>query len=76
MVAPDADPWREASAERYVERYLYDLDTDPHELTNLTTDPAYARVRAELRERLADRIAASGERRPVITRAPDGEDRP
>jgi arylsulfatase A-like enzyme len=69
VVAPDADPWRQAAADRYVERYLYDLDTDPHELTNLVGDPAYVAVRAELRARLADRIVASGEPRPVIVPA-------
>jgi arylsulfatase A-like enzyme len=69
VVAPGADPWHDAYADRYVERYLYDLASDPHELTNLARDPAYAEARAGLRERLADRIAASGEPRPVITPA-------
>jgi arylsulfatase A-like enzyme len=27
---------------------LYDLEKDPHELSNVYDDPAYARVRAEL----------------------------
>jgi arylsulfatase A-like enzyme len=75
VVAPDADPWRQASADRYVERYLYDLDADPHEVTNLVGDPAHAQVRAGLRERLADRIAASGEPRPDIVPAAAGADR-
>lgn len=71
-VAPDADPWHDARADRYVDAYLYDLAADPHELTNLVagrgegTDPAYAGTLRELRARLADRIEASGEPRPRI----------
>jgi arylsulfatase A-like enzyme len=69
VTAPDADPWHDATADRYVEHYLYDLDADPLVLTNLVGEPAYADVREELRGRLADRIAATGEPRPVITPA-------
>ena len=32
---------------------LYDLERDPHEMTNLIDDPAYARTLAELRATLA-----------------------
>jgi len=31
---------------------LYDLTIDPHQIKNLAADPAYAKVKAELRERL------------------------
>jgi len=31
---------------------LYDLETDPHELRNVATDPAYADVLADMRRRL------------------------
>ena len=34
------------------ERELYDLERDPHQLTSLHADPAYARVQAELAARL------------------------
>ncbi|MFJ7625162.1 sulfatase-like hydrolase/transferase [Streptomyces sp. NPDC097595] len=70
VTAPDADARHAARAERYVDTYLYDLDADPRELTNLVGDPALADVRAALRQRLADRIADSGEPRPEIVPEP------
>ena len=36
----------------YTEEFLYDLESDPHELNNLIRDPARAELRAELRETL------------------------
>jgi arylsulfatase A-like enzyme len=33
-------------------RELYDLDSDPYELRNVASDPAYAKVKAKLSERL------------------------
>ncbi len=51
VCAPVFDP-KEAYPEQYVEEKLYDLDSDPFENTNLVSDPAYAEVRAQLRERL------------------------
>ncbi|MGW2346884.1 sulfatase-like hydrolase/transferase [Streptomyces sp. NPDC001661] len=69
VTAPDADPRHAAGSERYVDTYLYDLDADPRELTNLVDDPALADVREGLRSRLADRIEESGEQRPVIVGA-------
>lgn len=37
---------------------LYDLQEDPHELTNLVADPAYADVYADMQRRMAQQIAA------------------
>ncbi|OEV05772.1 sulfatase-like hydrolase/transferase [Streptomyces oceani] len=69
VVAPEADPWREASANRYVDAYLYDLRADPDELHNLIGDPAHGEILHALRQRLADRIVESGEPRPDIRAA-------
>jgi arylsulfatase A-like enzyme len=40
---------------------LYDLQRDPHELNNVYDDPAYADVRQDLKERLAERKQAIGD---------------
>jgi len=56
--APPPDVW--------IEQYLYDLDADYIERHNLVGDPAHAKVRAELAERLKRRMASAGEKPPVI----------
>jgi choline-sulfatase len=49
---------------------LYDLDADPHEMHDLSGDPAFADVRAELREALfADWDPADVERRVLLAQA-------
>jgi arylsulfatase A-like enzyme len=64
--APNADGWNDMASRRYVEALLYDLESDPHELTNLISSPEHAQVRAELRQRLVARIVAAGEDPPEI----------
>jgi len=56
----------------YHEEYLYDLENDPHERSNLVRDPAYADVRAELAETLKRRMAEAGEAVPKILPAEEG----
>ena len=51
VCAPVFDP-KEAYPKTYVEEKLYDLENDPYENTNLVSDPAYAKVRAQLKQRL------------------------
>ncbi len=41
---------------------LYDLEKDPNELKNVATDPAYARVLADLRTRVKDWQTATKDR--------------
>ena len=46
---------------------LYDLETDPHELSNLATDPAHADLRDDLRQRLDAFLHET--RDPILTGA-------
>jgi arylsulfatase A-like enzyme len=64
--APDKHGGRDASSDRYVEQYLYDLHADPHELTNLAGLENFRVVADELRARLIARMVAAGEAAPVI----------
>jgi arylsulfatase A-like enzyme len=71
VVAPDADGGSESRAERYVEDFLYDLQSDPYELTNLVGLSSHRAVADRLRERLLARMAAAGEAAPTIDNAPE-----
>ncbi|TDE14917.1 sulfatase-like hydrolase/transferase [Jiangella asiatica] len=53
VAAPDADPRNTGTADRYVERELYDLEFDPYELVNLIDNDEHVAVRLELADRLA-----------------------
>ena len=44
---------------------LYDLKADPHQVKNVATDPAYAKVRTELEQRLMDELKRTGDPRLV-----------
>jgi len=70
VTAPDKVGWRDATSERYVEEYLYDLAHDPYELTNLVGLESHAAVAAALRERLIRRMIQAGEPAPTIEPAP------
>ncbi|HEX2134235.1 MAG TPA: sulfatase-like hydrolase/transferase [Actinophytocola sp.] len=74
VVAPDVDPWVEPGADRYVEHELYDLDSDPAELTNLAGLVSHQKVAEALRERLVRRMVEAGEAAPVIDPAPPRPD--
>ncbi len=67
--APDKSGWQDAGSDHYVEQYLYDLLSDPHELTNLVDLESHREVKAVLRERLLRRMAAVGETAPTIEAA-------
>jgi len=68
--APDRNAWRDSASNRYVEQYLYDLEADPWELTNLINMESHARVADRLRQRLLKRMAEAGEELPTIEPAP------
>ena len=67
VYAPGVNGGEAAASDRYADDFLYDMDQDPHQLNNVVTDPAYAQVKAELRERLLDWIRQAEGARPVIT---------
>jgi len=66
VYAPDKGGWTEADSERYVEEYLYDLEADPHERSNLVQDPSYVEVRARLSEVLRRRMVEAGEKMSTV----------
>ncbi len=68
--APDGRGGQDPGAERYVEEYLYDLDADPYELTNLIGLDSHREVARTMAERLLRRMVAAGEAPPVIEAAP------
>ena len=68
--APECDGGRDSAAARYAEEYLYDLEADPHELTNLIGLESHAEAATVLRQRLLRRMAAAGEAPAEIVPAP------
>ena len=67
VYAPGVNGGAAAASDRYADDFLYDMEQDPHQLKNVVADPAYAQVKAELRERLLDWIWRAEGARPVIT---------
>jgi len=70
VYAPDLHGWQVGGSDRYVEEFLYDLQADPYELTNLIGVEAYRAVANDLRERLIRRMVEAGEAAPIIEPAP------
>ncbi|OXM82965.1 sulfatase-like hydrolase/transferase [Paenibacillus rigui] len=64
--APERNPLRYPGAMQYMEQYLYDLEADPYELTNLVQLESHEEVRERLRERLIRRMNEAGEATPDI----------
>ena len=57
VYAPDKHGGRIAQSTVYADDYLYDLQRDPHQLSNVVGDEAYSEIKADLRERLIGHIA-------------------
>ncbi len=70
VTAQDVPGGRQPGSDLYVEEYLYDLQADPYELTNLIGFESHQDVAAVLKERLLQRMEAVGETRPKIKTAP------
>jgi arylsulfatase A-like enzyme len=66
--APDKDGYRDPGSERYVEAYLYDLESDPYELDNLIGLETHREVADALAERLVRWMVVAGEAAPEIAR--------
>jgi choline-sulfatase len=66
VIAPDKDPVADAGSDRYVEAYLYDLEADPYELSNLVGLPSHRELSDRLRGRLLDWMKIAGEPEAVI----------
>lgn len=67
VAAPDKAGNMDPFSSSYEETFLYDLDADPHEKNNMVSDPAFAEVRSELRERLLKRMAEANEPTATIS---------
>ena len=68
--APDKNGGRDPGSDRYVEQFLYDLQADPYELTNLIGLESHQEVASMMRERLVRRMEEIGETAPEIETAP------
>ena len=74
VFAPEKDGRQESRSATYAERYLYDLENDPHELYNLAgrgydyrkIQTEYREVADELMTRLKRQMVAAGEAEPEI----------
>ncbi|GGD64272.1 sulfatase-like hydrolase/transferase [Paenibacillus nasutitermitis] len=69
VTAADKDGWIDASSDRYQDQYLYDLLSDPYELSNLIGLESHHEVTEVLRKRLIRRMVAAGEQEPVFDSA-------
>lgn len=67
VYAPGINGGTAGSSSEYADDFLYDLKTDPYQLRNLAADPAYARIKDQLRIQLLDWIEEAEGCRPVIT---------
>ena len=65
VTAADGSAPPAASADRYVEQYLYDLYADPYELTNLAGFASHREVSDVLRGTLIRRMREAGETEPT-----------
>jgi arylsulfatase A-like enzyme len=70
VVAPDKDGLTDPTSDRFVEEFLYDLQADPYELSNLVGLESHAEVAAVMRRRLIRRMVEAGETEPFIERVP------
>ena len=68
--APDRQAWKDSASDRYVEQFLYDLQSDPYELQNLAGLDSHRKVADAMRDRLVGRITQVEGVKPLIGPAP------
>ena len=68
--AIEKDPRNDMCSEKYAEESLYDLESDPYELTNLIGFDSHQEVAQVMREKLLKRMVEIGEAAPIIEIAP------
>jgi len=67
------DPSRsDPSSTVYIEDFLYDLESDPHERNNLVADPGFRGIRETLARTLKRRMVDAGEIEPEIRGKQEG----
>ena len=67
MYAPGVGGGEAAAADHYADDFLYDMRTDPWQLHNVVSDPAYAGVKQALRGRLLAWLEKAEGAHPMIT---------
>ena len=67
--APGKNGGQDAGSDRYEEQYLYDLEVDPYELTNLIGRSSHVEVADIMRTRVIRRMVEAGEAAPEIVPA-------
>ena len=67
--APGLDGEKVSASDRYVEEFLYDMEADPYELTNLIAMQSHRNVADVMRQRLIHRMVAAGEAECLIDTA-------
>lgn len=70
VTAPHKHGSQDSGSTHYVEEYLYDLQADPYELTNLAGVESHRQTADVLRDRLVRRMVEAGEPAPTIDQAP------
>lgn len=65
-VEAQGDAWNDAGAAVYTETFLYDLEHDPYELSNLVGFTSHREVADVMAQRLKRRMAEAGEAVPEI----------
>lgn len=67
---PTKDSVHDSKSDHYIEEFLYDLEVDPYELTNLVELKSHQEVANKLKERLLRKIEEVEKESPTIESAP------